>query len=72
MDRVGPPAEIVGGTGINFRRFFVPNTMWTWLLTCELRIMSSLRDSIDKRHPTRHCRAGLKIVASLRDSSVTN
>jgi len=29
--------------------------------------VSSLRDSICKSHRTRHCRAGLQIVSSLRD-----
>src|SRR5258707_5686320 len=28
-------------SGITFRRFFVLNTMWTWLLTYELGIVSS-------------------------------
>jgi hypothetical protein len=32
-------------SGITFTRFFVLNTMWTWLLTYELGIVSSLRDS---------------------------
>jgi hypothetical protein len=30
-------------------------------------IVSSLRDSIQKPHPTRHCRTGLQAVPSLRD-----
>jgi hypothetical protein len=47
MPRVGPIAHSFGcrSSGITFRRFFVLNTMWTWLLTYELGIVSSLRDS---------------------------
>jgi hypothetical protein len=30
---------------LTFKRFLVLNTMWTWLLTYELRIVSYLRDS---------------------------
>jgi hypothetical protein len=49
----------------------VLNTMWTWLLTYELGIVSSLRDS-STYTTTRHSRAGLQVVPSLRDSRVAN
>jgi len=42
------------------RRNLVP----TWLLTYELEIVSSLRDSTDRPHPTRYWRAGLQVVSS--------
>ena len=56
-------------SGIVLSRFFVLNTMWTWLLTYELGIVPSLRDRTHKRYPTRHFRAGLQLVPSLRDLS---
>lgn len=43
LDRIALGAS--GHYFLTFRRIFVLNTMWTWLLTCELSIVSSLRDS---------------------------